>query len=35
MITVRRAVAADAQKIGAVFDAAVADRWKYLGELRS
>ena len=33
MITVRRAVAADAQKIGAVFDAAVADGWKYLGEL--
>jgi ribosomal protein S18 acetylase RimI-like enzyme len=33
MITVRRAVAADAQKIGAVFDAAVANGWKYLGEL--
>jgi hypothetical protein len=33
MITVRRAVAADAQTIGAVFGAAVTDGWKYLDEL--
>jgi ribosomal protein S18 acetylase RimI-like enzyme len=33
MITIRQAVAADAQKIGAVFDAAVSGGWKYLGEL--
>ena len=33
MITIRRAVAADAQKIGAVFDAAVSEGWTYLGEL--
>ncbi|MBV8730271.1 MAG: GNAT family N-acetyltransferase [Acidobacteriia bacterium] len=33
MITIRSATAADAQKIGAVFDAAVAEGWKYLGEL--
>lgn len=35
MITIRRAGADDAQKIGAVFDAAVRDGWKYLGELVS
>jgi len=33
VITIRPAVAADAQKIGAVFDAAVSDEWKFLGEL--
>jgi ribosomal protein S18 acetylase RimI-like enzyme len=33
MITIRRAVADDAQDIGAVFDAAVREGWKYLGEL--
>ena len=33
MITIRVATAADAQQIGAVFDAAVAEEWKYLGEL--
>lgn len=33
MITIRRAVAADAQRIGAVFDAAVAHGWSYLGAL--
>ena len=33
MITIRRAEADDAQKIGAVFDAAVREGWKYLGEL--
>ncbi len=33
IITIRRAVADDAQKIGAVFDAAVREGWKYLGEL--
>ena len=32
-ISIRRAVAADAQAIGAVFDAAVRERWTYLGEL--
>jgi GNAT superfamily N-acetyltransferase len=32
-IALRRAVAADAQAIAAVFDAAVRDRWTYLGEL--
>jgi ribosomal protein S18 acetylase RimI-like enzyme len=34
-ITIRRAVADDAQKIGEVFDAAVFEGWKYLGELAS
>lgn len=33
MISIRRAVAADAQAIGAVFDAAVCEGWTYLGEL--
>jgi ribosomal protein S18 acetylase RimI-like enzyme len=33
MISIRRAVAEDAQKIGAVFDAAVREGWTYLGEL--
>ena len=33
MITIRRALAHDAQKIGAVFDAAVAQEWKYFGTL--
>lgn len=33
MITIRNAVAADAQQIGAVFDAAVSDGWTYLGDL--
>ena len=33
MITIRPAVAADAQKIGGVFDAAVREGWKYMGEL--
>jgi ribosomal protein S18 acetylase RimI-like enzyme len=33
MTSIRRAVAADAQKIGAVFDAAVREGWTYLGEL--
>ena len=32
-ITLRRAVAGDAQSIGAVFDAAVRDGWAYLGEV--
>jgi GNAT superfamily N-acetyltransferase len=32
-IGLRRAVAGDAQAIGAVFDAAVRDGWTYLGEL--
>src|SRR5437763_6167825 len=32
-ITVRRAEAADAQSIGAVFDAAVKDGWGYLGDV--
>ena len=31
--TIRRAIADDAQDIGAVFDAAVREGWKYLGEL--
>jgi ribosomal protein S18 acetylase RimI-like enzyme len=31
--TIRRAEPHDAQKIGAVFDAAVREGWKYLGEL--
>jgi len=33
MLTIRRAEAADARAIGAVFDAAVREGWKYLGEL--
>jgi ribosomal protein S18 acetylase RimI-like enzyme len=33
MLTIRRAEPADAQAIGAVFDAAVREGWKYLGEL--
>ena len=33
MITLRPAEAADAQHIGAVFDAAVSAGWTYLGEL--
>jgi hypothetical protein len=33
MLAIRRAEAADAQAIGAVFDAAVREGWKYLGEL--
>jgi hypothetical protein len=33
MISIRPAVANDAQSIGAVFDAAVRDGWTYLGEL--
>lgn len=33
VIKIRSATAADAQKIGAVFDAAVSEGWKYLGEL--
>ena len=33
LIKIRSATAADAQKIGSVFDAAVAEGWKYLGEL--
>ena len=33
MASIRRAVPGDAQKIGAVFDAAVREGWKYLGEL--
>jgi ribosomal protein S18 acetylase RimI-like enzyme len=32
-ITLRRAVAADSQAVGAVFDAAVRDGWTFLGEL--
>jgi GNAT superfamily N-acetyltransferase len=32
-VTIRRATAADARAIGAVFDAAVRDGWTYLGEL--
>ena len=32
-ISIRGAVAGDAQKIGAVFDAAVREQWTYLGEL--
>jgi ribosomal protein S18 acetylase RimI-like enzyme len=33
MLTIRRAEATDARAIGAVFDAAVREGWKYLGEL--
>jgi ribosomal protein S18 acetylase RimI-like enzyme len=33
MTSIRRAVASDAQKIGAVFDAAVREGWTYLGEI--
>ena len=33
MASIRRAVPGDAQKIGAVFDAAVQQGWTYLGEL--
>jgi ribosomal protein S18 acetylase RimI-like enzyme len=33
MISIRRAETGDAQKIGDVFDAAVREGWKYLGEL--
>jgi len=33
MLTIRRAEPADAQAIGAVFDAAVREGWKYMGEL--
>jgi ribosomal protein S18 acetylase RimI-like enzyme len=33
MVSIRRAVPGDAQKIGAVFDAAVHEGWTYLGEL--
>jgi ribosomal protein S18 acetylase RimI-like enzyme len=33
MLTIRRAEADDARGIGAVFDAAVREGWKYLGEL--
>ena len=33
MISIRPAVASDAQKIGAVFDAAVRAGWTYLGDL--
>ena len=33
MASIRRAVPGDAQKIGAVFDAAVRQAWTYLGEL--
>jgi ribosomal protein S18 acetylase RimI-like enzyme len=33
MASIRLAVASDAQKIGAVFDAAVREGWTYLGEL--
>jgi ribosomal protein S18 acetylase RimI-like enzyme len=32
-LTIRRAEAIDAQAIGAVFDAAVREGWRYLGEL--
>jgi len=32
-VTIRRATAADAQAVGAVFDAAVRAGWAYLGEL--
>src|ERR1700727_1521696 len=35
MLTIRRAEADDAQAIGAVFDAAVREGWKYMGELAS
>jgi ribosomal protein S18 acetylase RimI-like enzyme len=33
MVSIRLAVPGDAQKIGAVFDAAVREAWTYLGEL--
>jgi ribosomal protein S18 acetylase RimI-like enzyme len=33
MASIRRAIPADAQMIGAVFDAAVREGWTYLGEL--
>jgi GNAT superfamily N-acetyltransferase len=33
MTSVRPAVASDAQKIGAVFDAAVRESWTYLADL--
>jgi ribosomal protein S18 acetylase RimI-like enzyme len=33
MLAIRRAEATDARAIGAVFDAAVREGWKYLGEL--
>ena len=33
MIKIRPATLVDAQKIGSVFDSAVAEGWKYLGEL--
>lgn len=33
MLTIRRAEPEDAQAIGAVFDVAVREGWKYLGEL--
>jgi ribosomal protein S18 acetylase RimI-like enzyme len=33
MLSIRPAVPGDAQKIGAVFDAAVREGWTYLGEL--
>ena len=33
MASIRRAAAGDAEKIGAVFDAAVREGWTYLGEL--
>ena len=33
MITIRHATPADAHRIGAVFDAAVSERWTYLGDL--
>jgi ribosomal protein S18 acetylase RimI-like enzyme len=32
-MTIRRAIASDAQMIGAVFDAAVREGWTYLGEI--
>ena len=32
-LTIRPAVASDAQKIGVVFDSAVRERWTYLGDL--
>jgi ribosomal protein S18 acetylase RimI-like enzyme len=33
MASIRRTIPGDAQKIGAVFDAAVRQAWRYLGEL--
>src|SRR5438105_15098005 len=33
LMIIRRAVAGDAQKIGAVFDAAAREGWTYLGDL--